>query len=300
MKINDNMKLFLTCDIGGTDLKYGIINESYEFLETNSTPTKAKEGGLAIINQIVSIFKEYSNRYQLKGIAISSAGIINPNTSVVLDATNTIKDFIGINIKEEINKVIDVPVTVENDVNCMALCEVNLGAGKGYENVVAMTIGTGIGGAIVKNGILQSGNAYSGGEWGNTIINNSTLAKYEDLASTRALVNFSKEIRPNIKNGLDVFKYVEKGDQEIVNVVNNFYNNLAIGITNIIYSINPDLIVLGGGITARGEDFLNELIEFIKPKMSPYIFNNTKFKIAKFKNNAGMIGAFINFNKRVK
>lgn len=291
-------KLYLTCDIGGTDLKFGITDENYNLIYTNSTPTKAKEGGLAIMDQIVNIYNELKDDYKIEGIAISSAGVINPNTTQVLDATNAITDYIGVNVAAEINKHIVIPVAIENDVNCVALCEATLGAGKDYKNVVAVTVGTGIGGAIVKNGQLDHGNGFSAGEWGNTIIDYKNLTRYENLASTRALVNFAKEVNPEIKNGIDVFKLFDNNDSTIVPIVNNFYNNLAIGLVNIIYSLSPEVVVLGGGITARGQKFLNELKSFIEPKISPYVLSKTKIVIANYKNDAGMIGALINYKNR--
>lgn len=291
-------KLYLTCDIGGTDLKYGIINDDFELLVSFSVPTKADEGGLAIVNQIIGFYNDLKDNYDISAISISAAGIINPITTEVLDATGSIQNYIGLNFRDEINKQINIDVSAENDVNCVGLAEANLGAGKDYHNVVALTIGTGIGGSIIREGNLYHGSSYNAGEWGRTIIDYKNYIKFEDLASTRSLVNFAKEVNPSIKNGVDVFNLYDNNDQLITPIVNNFYYNLSIGLLNVIYTYNPDLIILGGGITARGDKFLDELMKEIKPKISPYFFKNFNIRLAKFKNNAGMIGALLNYKSR--
>lgn len=289
------MKHYLACDIGGTDLKYGILDKDYNFKYKSSTPTKAKEGGPEIIKQIINIYNELNGEYDIKGIAISSAGVIDPETTQVLDATNAITNYIGLNVSDEINKHIKIPVTVENDVNCMTLCESKLGAGKNAKSIVGLTIGTGIGGALVINNQLFSGNGFSAGEWGNMTIEGNI---YEDIASTRALVNSAKKIDQNLDSGIKVFEQYDKGNKEIIEVVNNFFNNLTIGITNIIYAFNPEVFILGGGITARGERFLEEIKRRVKPRISDYIYSKTKIVLAEYKNDAGTLGAFVNFENR--
>lgn len=289
------MNMYLSFDIGGTDIKYGILNKQGEIIYNNSTPTKAKEGGLSIIEQLVRVYKSLINDYEIIGISISAAGVIDPNTTKVLDATDSITNYIGLNYREEIQKRIgNVNISIENDVNCMALCEVTKGNAKDYKTVVAMTIGTGIGGAIVYNGNLLSGSAFSAGEWGKMIINNT---KFESLAATSVLVKNAQRVYPSIKNGIDVFNLYDNKDEKIIPIVNDFFSNLSIGIANIMFTINPDVVVIGGGITGRGDKFLEELINHLKPRVSNFLFNNTKIKLAYFKNNSGMLGAFENYKK---
>jgi predicted NBD/HSP70 family sugar kinase len=289
------MDLYLTCDIGGTDLKYGIIDISSNLITKGSVSTHAKEGGRAILDQIVEIYNNHKNDYNIKGIAISSAGVVDPNTTIILDATNTITNFIGLNIREYLNeKLGNINISVENDVNCMALCEAFKGSGVNAKSMAAMTIGTGIGGAIVIDGNLIHGNGYSAGEWGNMYINGLV---YEKQASTRALVLEAKKINNNIKNGVDVFTLYDDNDPLIKVVVNNFFEALSSGIANIIYSLNPEKFVIGGGITARGAKFIEELKTYVKPKLSPYIYSKTEIVIAEHKNDAGMLGAFENYKK---
>lgn len=286
------MKNYMVFDIGGTDIKFGVITSESLFLYKSSIPTKAKDGGLAIIEQVKTIYHKLEKEFPLSGVAISSAGVVNPYTTEVLDATGNINDFIGINIRKEINKSIHCPVSVENDVNCMALCEKNLGVGKNVDNFIAMTIGTGIGGSIIMNSSVFHGNGYSAAEWGRMLIKNKM---YEEIASTGALVKKVTKKIPKIADGIEVFKAYDQKNPIVIPLVNNFFDNLTDGLANIIFALNPELIVIGGGITARGEKFLSELKAHLEPKLTPYINSKTTIKLAFHKNDAGMLGAFQHF-----
>ena len=284
------MEKFLTFDIGGTDLKYGILNSDYSFEYKNSIPSKGNISGQLILEDIVQISKKLKAKYNVKGLAISSAGVINSKTGLVLSATNSIKNYTGINIISFLEHELQIPVTVENDVNCMALCEATMGAGKDYNNLIALTIGTGIGGSVVINKQILHGNSFSTGEFGLMIING---APYEENASMASLVkNAINKLDPNIKNGIEVFEQFDKGYYQAKMIVNNFYDSLAIGIVNIVYVTNPEIVILGGGITNRSL-FLDELTPHIQKYLRKWEMENTKFAIAQYKNDAGMLGALV-------
>lgn len=288
------MKYIFTVDIGGTEIKYGIIDSSSQLIFKDKMPSKGPLGGKYILDDIIDNFNLLSKKYSLLGIAVSSGGVINSKTGEVLSATGSIKDYIGMNIIHYLNKKLNVPVSVLNDVNSMALCESFYGSGKNLNSMIALTIGTGIGGAIIINGNLVEGSAFSAGEFGLMTIESEI---YEEIASTASLVRLTKNIIPSIKNGLDVFKYYDEGHEEIVKVVNKFYDNLATGIANLIYAFNPDAFIIGGGISARTK-FIDELNHHLRNKLSSYMAAHTQIKAAEFKNDAGMIGAFVHFLKQ--
>lgn len=286
------MEYFLTIDIGGTDMKYGVITKEENLVFKSVRPTNAHLGGTNIIKQIKEMFNELSEKYELKGIAISSTGGIDENTQILTPSINII-NYDEINFRKELADL-NVLVSAENDVNSMALCEFNLVDGfKDMKSIIALTIGTGIGGAIAVNGNLLRGSSFTAGEIGKMVINGTST--YEELASTAALVRFVKEVVPTVETGLDVFALYDKNDELVVPVVNKFYNDLATGLANLIYILNPEHIVLGGGVSNRGDKFLNELHTALKPKLWDYLQDKVTLSIAKTKNDAGMIGAFINF-----
>lgn len=286
------MKKYLTIDIGGTDLKYGVITENRELIFKSITPTETNLGAKHVTNKIKDIFSELSKEHKLEGIAISTTGVIDEETNSLL-APPSIPDWNTINFRRDL-KELNTIISVENDVNSMALGEYSLLDNKDYKSVFAMTVGTGIGGAVFVDGKMHKGHSFSAGECGKMFLTNDGLS-FEEIASTSALVRMAQAVYPEIKNGVDVFKLYDNNDQKIVEVVKTFYRNLSYGISNIIYIVNPDHIIIGGGITNRGEKFLNELYESIQSVIQPYFKDKFTISLAKNKNDAGMIGAFINF-----
>ena len=147
----------LALDIGGTDIKYGIINESFDILEAHKTPTNAHLGGAHIIDTIIDISKNYTN---IDKIAISTAGQVDSHSGVIVYATDTIPNYTGTRLKEAVEKETGILTVVENDVNSAAYGEAHFGAGKGYDSFICLTYGTGIGGAIFLNGDVFKGSPF--------------------------------------------------------------------------------------------------------------------------------------------
>lgn len=289
------MRHFFVFDIGGTDIKYGVITQSGELVFKSMMPSRGAQGGRLILEDIITTVHQLKATYAGQGIAISSAGVINSKTGEVLSATNAILDFIGLNIIEILESALNLPVSVMNDVNSMALCEYHLGAGQHASSMIALTVGTGIGGAIVLNGQLIEGNGFSAGEFGLMQIEGEI---YEQIAATSSLVRAAKQqINASIENGVAVFKLFDEGHPIAKQIVHQFYQNLSIGIANIAYAFNPEVIVIGGGITAR-PSFIEELNAYVYPRLSDHLCQYTRIQAAKFKNDAGMIGAFYHFLNR--
>ncbi|MCU0104263.1 ROK family protein [Acholeplasma vituli] len=289
------MRQFFVFDIGGTDIKYGVITQYGELIHKAMMPSRGALGGKFIIEDIIQAVNQMKDSFKGEGIAVSSAGVISSQTGELLSATNAILDFIGLNIIEELQSALHLPVSVMNDVNSMALCEYHMGAGRNASSMIALTVGTGIGGAIVLNGHLIEGNGFSAGEFGLMQIEGEV---YEQIASTSSLVRAAKkQISSDIDNGVAVFKLFDEGHPGAIEVVNRFYQNLSIGIANIAYAFNPEIIVIGGGITAR-PSFIEELKSHVLPRLSDHLIKYTTLKAAQYKNDAGMVGAFYHFLNR--
>lgn len=278
---------YLTFDIGGTDVKYGVITSDFNFLFKDSFPTNAHLGATSILIEITKKAKQLF-KFDPKGIAISSGGAINSKTGLVLGATDSIPNYIGINVKDYLENALNLPTTILNDVNSVGLAEATLGAGKDYQNCLALALGTGIGGSIVFNGKLFEGTNYAAAEFGSMIIEGEV---WEKTSSTKALVDIIKKEKP-IKNGLELFDLYDNNDTYVIKEVNAFYKRLAIGIANLLYAFNPDVLVIGGGISNR-KTFLNELKIYLDPLVKNTLNEKIAIKIAQFKNDAGMIGALI-------
>lgn len=290
------MELFVVIDIGGTSIKYGVINKEGILIETNDRDTEAYKGGLSIIDKIKEIINEIRINNDISGICISTAGMVCPKEGKITYAGPTIPNYAGVEVKRILEEEFNLPCSVENDVNCAALGEFFDGAGKETNSMVCLTIGTGIGGAIIIEGKILHGFSNSAGEIGYMMINGEQI---QNIASTTALVRnvaLRKGVDVKSIDGRYVLDNYENGDLICKEEVEKLADNLALGISNIVYAVNPEVVVLGGGIMAREEIFKPLIEKSLKKYLIESVYNNTRIEFAKLKNTAGMKGAFYNFN----
>lgn len=289
-------------DIGGTSIKYGVINSDGHILFDIAIPTQAYLGGKAVIQTIVSIAKELKENWHIQGISISSAGQIDSVSGVVTYASDNIPYYSGLRVKELIEAQTDLPVKVENDVNCTAIGENWFGAADGVEDFVCITIGTGIGGAIFLNGKLYTGQSYSAGEVGHITLypngRNCTCGGsgcFEQYASAKALEeaifnHFDEKITLP-----DFFTLVKSGNDKALVCFNQWLDDLTTGLKTLTHLLNPRLIILGGGISSQGDFLLNSIKKSLYPKLMPIHAKNLTIEMAKNGNKANLLGAAKNF-----
>ncbi|MFJ1104682.1 ROK family protein [Bacillus sp. GX] len=287
------MKEYIAFDIGGTQIKYGIVSETGVVLKHKTVPTEIQFGGEQIIQKIILLSKQLMNEHTISGIGISTAGIVNIHKGVVTGGVEHIPNYATIPIIDRLQEVLQVPVSVENDVNCAALGEKWKGIGNGKRNFIMLTLGTGIGGAIFIDGELYRGQSFSAGEWGNMLIEGKT---FEEVASISGLIHLVRKYKGESDwNGKMIFELYDKGDREVTQAVEVFFKHLAIGISNLAYSFNPEMIVIGGGITDRGNKFLKEVKEEVEKYLNKEIYSNCEIELAQNGNCAGMIGSIYHF-----
>jgi predicted NBD/HSP70 family sugar kinase len=281
--------MILSFDIGGTFIKYGIIDDDHSFHMKSMVETQAHLGGQHIIEQIIQISNTLKQSYTLDGIAISSAGVIEPFLGIVLSATDAIPNYVGINIKQMVEHGTHVMTTVENDVNCAALAESRL-AVEPIDELIALTIGTGIGGAIIYQGQLIRGHAFSAGEWGKMYI---TGKHFEKLASINALIQDAIDHDLMVHDGESLFRMYDQGNIIAHAVVHRFYHFLSLGIANLIFTLNPKVIVIGGGISNRKDKFIEEISQILRLHLPSYYVDHVEIRLPKYFNDAGMLGAYL-------
>ncbi|WP_045517074.1 ROK family protein [Neobacillus niacini] len=286
------MKHYLAFDIGGTQIKYGIVTENGDILSHFMMDTEAHLGGRAIIDKVIAAGKSIVADHSLSGIAISTAGQVNFQTGTIVAAGDTIPHYTGVEIKKLVSEALGLPVEVRNDVDCAALGEMWLG-NHVSNSFIALTVGTGIGGAIVIDGKMYSGHSFSAGEWGYMLVDGEP---FEKNASVSGLIQFANHYKEKRQwTGKEIFDLYDQGDEEIQMAVRQFFRYLAMGISNLIYIFNPEKVIIGGGITARGEKFLQEVKEEVEKYLLPSFNKNTEIVLAKLSNQAGMIGAVYHF-----
>lgn len=292
------MKEYISIDIGGTFIKYGLINENGEILEKHELATEANKGGKQILEKTLKIVGDYKNNHQVEGVAISTAGMVDTKNGSIRYASELIPGYTGINFKDPIKEKFDLPCYVENDVNCAGLAEYKSGAGKDSEVALILTIGTGIGGCAIINGEVYHGVSGSAMEIGYMNMQNST---FETLASAKTLVEKVADLNgENVEDwdGKKVFDLAKNGDEICIKAINEMCEVLAIGIANMVYVLNPDTVILGGGIMAQGEYLYEKIDKNLEKYLEKPLYDAVSLKFASQQNAAGMLGAFYNFKNK--
>lgn len=282
----------ITFDIGGTFIKYALCDENFNLSQSTKIPTDAKQGGKKLIEKVIEIVKEHKD---IDRVAISTAGQVDSTTGTIVYATDTIPGYTGTKIKEMVESATSIPTYVENDVNSAALGEAYFGKAKGYNDFICLTYGTGIGGAIWLNGDLYKGSLCSAGELGH-IITHSGGKKctcggngcYECYASARALVESVNEISDEIFDGVKIFEEKNFNNPVIRTKVDEWIDEIVTGLISIVYTFNPSLIVLGGGI--MNENYIVDSINERINKKLMQSFRNVKIVNSNLGNTAGMLG----------
>ncbi len=292
------MKKYVSIDIGGTAIKHGIIGENADIIVKGKMPTEAQKGGPGIMEKVVRIIERYRKDYELSGICISTAGMVDVEKGEIFYSAPLIPDYAGTKIKEELEKRFSIPCEVENDVNCAGLAENVSGAAKGSRITLCLTIGTGIGGCILIDGEVFHGFGGSACEVGYMYMDGSD---FQTLGAASILTKkvAAKKRRPQEEwNGYRIFEAAKQGDTVCLEAIDEMTDVLGKGIANICYVLNPQTVVLGGGIMAQ-EGFLKPRIqESIRRYLISDIADKTAVVFAKYQNDAGMLGAYYHFQKQ--
>lgn len=291
------MSIFLCLDIGGTFIKHSLYNLNSERMSEDLrtvTPSNSKKKN-NILNKTLLIIKSYIEQYpdKIKGICISSAGVIDNIEGSIISAGETIPYFAGTKFKATIEKTFNIPCSVENDVNCALLGEISQKKLQG-KNIFCLTIGTGIGGAFYQKDNIYLGSHNFSGEIGYMAVGNSK-ENFQQLGNTEALIQAINQNFPkyHCKNGHDIIKLINT-DKQILPTIDTWLTHIARGIINIQYILDTDAFIIGGGIM---ENPL--LIERLKKVVENIIHPNFKKNIlllpASLGNEAGKVGALYHF-----
>lgn len=281
----------LAFDIGGTEIKYALCDENFNLTEKKSVPTNAFEGGKKIIERVIEIIRTFDG---IDRIGISTAGQVNSIKGEIIFATDSIPGYTGTKIKELVEAETGIPTAVENDVNSAAIGEAVFGAAKGCSDFLCLTYGTGIGGAFFLDGKLYTGQSFSAGEFGHIVTHAGEKACtcggcgcYEAYASASALVNSVKEKTKKTMNGREIFECFS--DPVIRAIIDEWIDEIVIGLKSLVYIFNPDLIVAGGGI--MNEEYITDEINTRLQKELMSSFRNVRVVKALMGNDANKLGA---------
>ena len=289
------MKNYVAIDIGGTAIKYGLTDAQGNFTAKKNRPTLAREeGGAGIVRKVVEIVRQYQAEMPIAGVAIDTAGIVNPVTGEIVFAGETsFPGYSGTPLGKLVREACGVPCVVENDVNAAALGEYWQGAAKGASSAFMMTVGTGIGGCFILEGKAWHGAGFSAGEAGFMCLHGEQRI-FEEAASTRAMLveaAASHNVSPAELTGEQVFAWALAGDADAVLAIEHMVDNLAEGIANIYCLLNPEVFVLGGGVMAQQDYLRPRLEQRLEALVVPAMRTSTRLEFARLGNDAGMVGA---------
>ena len=298
-------------DIGGTSVKMGLFDRAGCVLDKWEIPTVTEDGGSAILPDVgksilARMEEKQISREELVGIGIGAPGAVDEEGTLVSGAVNL--GWKSFNIPEALKAYINVPVRAVNDANAAAYGEMWQGGAKGYGSVVAVTLGTGVGGGIIVNGQLLTGSAGAGGEIGHMHLedeeeeacncgNRGCLEQYASATGIARLARrrLARDQQPSVLRGghisaKTVFDAVKAGDQVAMEIAQQFGEYLGKGLACVASVVDPEACVIGGGVSKAGE----VLLSYIEPPYQKYAFQHckrAKFVLAKLGNDAGIYGA---------
>lgn len=304
-------------DVGGTNVKIALVDGEGKIIYSNSVPTYAQMGYEYTVNNIKQAIRDLmketnTDAKEIEGIGFDFPGQVDYKTGVVKLAPN-IPGWVNVPIAQMIEEEFNIPTRIDNDVRCAALGELKFGAGKGCENFVCITVGTGIGSGLVINGQLVRGAANAAGEIGHIklqmnggpICGCGDTGCLEAFASGPSIVAMAQEYLKGGKStkfremaGADgeitpyiVAKAAEAGDPVAKRIFEIVGTYIGMGLVSVINLLNPEKVIIGGGVAAAGDLLLDPIRRTIKERAMVVAGNSVEIVPAELGNSAGVIGA---------
>lgn len=289
------MDQYLAVDIGGTYIKTGVVDENAWIWQMDKIKTPKTLDGL--LKWFDGLRQKHDD---IKGIAISCPGAVS-QTGIIY-GSSALPYLHGPNIKQLIQDRVGLPVFLENDANCAGYAEIWKGKAQGNKDALVVVIGTGIGGALIKNGMVHKGANLHGGEFGYMLIpadSNTGYSTWSGTGATGALIKHVARLKQCGKDELTgeaIFDMADAEDEECMQAVDDFYRYLALGIYNLQYMYDPEIILIGGGISVR-----NDLIDRINAKLNDILADlpsstvHPHIETCEFRQHANLLGAVFGY-----
>lgn len=314
------MKIYrIGVDLGGTSIKAGLVDEEYKIVHSISRRTNLPRPEHEIEEEIASMCRQLAKEAgidintQVASVGIGTPGSVDPKSGIV--AFNANFGYHNWHLAQEVQKLVPCKVSIENDANAAAYGEYIAGAARGASCAIVVTLGTGIGGGIIINGKIFSGFNSAGAEIGHTVIVKDgrpcmcgRRGCWEKYASARALTEDTREAMEQHKdnmmwdlvngdisrvNAKTAFDGMRAGDPLAAQLVQNFAEYIACGITNLINIFQPEIICIGGGVSREAQALLDPIRKVIDAEDYARVgeVKRTKIVTAQLFNDAGIIGA---------
>lgn len=298
-------------DLGGTKISTAISTLDGRILNQTVVPTNASEGERAVLDRIIGTIQEVLDKAQatlqeIEAIGIGSPGPLDAKKGVIITTPNLpFKDY---NVVEPIKEKFNVPVYLDNDANVAGIGEFMFGAGKGKQNIVYFTVSTGVGGGAVLNGQAYRGNTSNALEIGHMTVdangprcNCGNIGCLEAISSGTAIGKRGRDaVSSNVETSLrnyeevtsyEVFVEAKKGDAVSKEIIENAMNYLGIGVANAISIFDPEMVIIGGGVSKVGDILFDTVKEVVKKRCFKSMADACQIVPAGLGVDAGVVGA---------
>lgn len=304
------MGLFIGLDLGGTNLKYALGDKNGNLQVKKSKPSHSHENQDNIFNNIFAAIDELRSETdaEIHAIGVGTPGSVDFHKGQLIGKTPNIPDWTDAPVKKTIEDKYGIPVYVDNDANVVALAEVRRGGAVGYSSVVCLTIGTGIGGGIILNNKIYRGSNYSAAEIGHITVEMNgkpcgcgNFGCLEAYAAAPAMINRyrHKLKRTGLLYNEDqlstefIFEKASVEEDFAIETINETCDYLGTGIASVVNILNPEMVLIGGGVAEAGDEFIRRIERVIRQKIIKANSDVLKVAKAKLGNDAGMVGAIL-------
>ena len=297
--------LAIGIDFGGTSIKFGVVSESTIIDEAPRLHTQEYAGPNALIDAMIATIEDLIKKHPgVRAVGFGIPGFVHFPTGTVFDLTN-VRGWKNIGLKEIVSQRLGLACAVENDANCMATAEWKFGAGAGYKHLVCLTLGTGVGGGIVMNNQMVRGANYSAGELGQTSIDyQGRVGHWGNIggvegyignaqitaAAHEAFAAAGQEKPLEECTPAHLSQYAQEGSEIAIQCWDDVARKLATTLVNTCYLLNPEAIVIGGGVSYAGKFLFEPLEKYMRAQLSEPFKESLVIKPAKFGNEAGILG----------
>lgn len=296
-------KKYIGVDIGGSSVKTGLVDEDGNVIVKSETEIDRSCRKETVMETVIRSIRELceSNDIEegsISGIGVSSPGSIDTVKGEVAAAGGNVPNWGHTKVREILEREFRLPASLANDGNCVALAEAWIGAAKGCRDVLCVTLGTGVGGGIISRGRLIEGSKGFAGEIGHFVTHAGGRecacggrGCFEKYAATSALVKEGAELRSSWYTGRHIFEYANAGDEEALSLVDSWTDEVAYGIAGLIHIFNPEVVLIGGGVSAQEELVIRPIREKVNELIMEDFTDGLIVRRAKLGNDAGMVGA---------
>lgn len=291
-------------DIGGTAVKLGLVDDKGAVVAHAEQSVSFDGYRTPILDTVLRAAETFLSHQQavpadLTGIGVSATGQIDCRRGVVVGTGGNLPGWLDAPIAQRLREAFGLPVTVANDANCMCLGETWAGAAVGYTDVIGVTLGTGVGGGVLTGGRLLEGARGLGGELGHMMLHArdgiacgcGQRGCWERYASVTALVGRARALDASLTDGRRIFQAAAEQREDVLALLDDWMSEIAAGLIGLTHLFNPQVILIGGGVSGQQKLLIEPLRDKIRAGVMPAFAKGLEVRAAQLQNHAGLVGA---------